>query len=62
MILAGVNQRHIARKLNVSDAAVSANVRGIKTSTRIRAEIATRLGKSPQQLWPPLKPHRGVSE
>lgn len=49
-------QRYIARKLGVSDAAVSYVVRGISRSKRIEEEIARILGCRREDLFEVLKP------
>jgi|GEM_PF-7032887 len=55
LVAAGIRQRTIATALGVSDTSVSEVLKGKRMSQRIRAEIATRLGKSVNQLWPTHK-------
>jgi len=51
LILKGVRQNDIAHKLRVSEAAVSRVISGIPCSNRIRAEIALRIGSTPEKIW-----------
>lgn len=52
MVLCGINQRIIAKKLGVSHAAVSQVISGKISSERIKREIARSLGKGVGDLWP----------
>ena len=52
MVLKGVKQADICRKLHVRPASVSQIVSGKKVSARIRAAIAKALGVTVSDLWP----------
>jgi len=60
LALIGVKHADIARKCTVSSAAISRVIYGQSMSSRIRCEIAIRLGKSPMQLWPNAKTKRAT--
>jgi len=51
MVLKGVKQVDICRKLNVAPATVSLIVSGKKVSARIRKAIARALGVKVEELW-----------
>ena len=57
LVTHGISMSTIARDLKKTPQAVSAIVRGDKTSALIRQEIACRLGMSVAKLWP-AKRHR----
>lgn len=52
MVLKGVQQVDICRKLHVTPATVSLIVSGKKTSARVRLAIAKALGMRVEELWP----------
>ncbi len=52
MMLRGVRQIDVARKLKCSSTAVRKVISGVPCSNRIKAEIAIRLGTTPAKLWP----------
>jgi DNA-binding XRE family transcriptional regulator len=52
MVLKGVKQVDICRKLHVTPQTVSLIVSGKKKSARIRAAIAKALGVKVEDLWP----------
>ncbi|VBB05036.1 Hypothetical protein LUCI_0242 [Lucifera butyrica] len=52
IILAGESQRRIARRLKVTDGAITQVIYGITTSGRIQREIARVIGKKAKEIWP----------
>ena len=58
MVLKGVKQVDICRKLHVRAATVSQIVSGKKKSARIRLAIAKALGMQVEELWPNGHNHR----
>jgi len=58
MVLKGVKQVDICRKLHVTPQTVSLIVSGKKKSARIRAAIAKALGVKVEDLWPNGNNHK----
>lgn len=52
LILKGVTQRDIARRLKVTDGAVSQVIYGDAISARIQDAIAEIIGQQVEQIWP----------
>ena len=52
IILTGDSQRKIARRLKVTDGAVTQVISGAATSRRIKEEIARVLGRTVKEVWP----------
>ena len=52
MMLKNVRPGDVAKKLGVSDAAVSQVISGTCVSARISAEIARAIGKPVSEIWP----------
>ena len=52
MMLKNIRPGEVARKLGVSDAAVSMVISGACVSARISAEIARAIGKPVSEIWP----------
>lgn len=48
----GTSQTEIANELGVSDSAVNLVITGRSTSRRIANAIATKIGKSIDEIWP----------
>jgi transcriptional regulator with XRE-family HTH domain len=58
MAFADVSVRDIARRLNITDAAVSQVISGITTSYRVQKTIADAIGVDYEKLWgSPKHPH-----
>lgn len=55
MVLRGVKQIDICRKLEVTPGAISMVVSGKRGSPRLRQAIASALGKRVEDLWPPME-------
>jgi predicted transcriptional regulator len=55
MVLRGIKQVDIAKKLRVSQPAVSQTLMGKIDSKRIKREIANALNESVHKLWPDAK-------
>ena len=51
MILKGIKQTDIARKLNLDRCTVSGAVNGLRKSRRVQQAIADALGKNYETLW-----------
>jgi len=51
LILMGIKQSDIARDLDVSTTAINRVIMGTSISSRIRAELARRLGTTPEAIW-----------
>jgi len=60
MIMRGVRQVDVARACGVSGTSVRKIIAGKPISNRIREDIAARLGRSVQQLWPKRKTRRAI--
>jgi predicted transcriptional regulator len=58
LVTEGISQKEIAEATKKSPEAVSQVIANKRTSSLIRTEIATRLGKSVSQLWPKRKRRR----
>ena len=52
LLLKNVKSGDIAKKIGVSDAAVSMVIGGTAVSARISAEIARVIGKPVSEIWP----------
>ena len=52
LLLKNVKSGDIAKKIGVSDAAVSMVIGGTAVSARISAEIARIIGKPVSEIWP----------
>ncbi|MCL4514709.1 MAG: MarR family transcriptional regulator [Firmicutes bacterium] len=52
LILKRVSQRQIARRLKVTDAAVSQVISGLEKNQRIRQSIAEALDMPASKIWP----------
>ena len=52
LLLKNVRSSDVARKIGVSDAAVSQVISGTAVSARISAEIARIIGKPVSEIWP----------
>ena len=52
LVRAGVSQAEIARALNRSTALVGQVIDGRTISDRVRRDLATRLGRSVEEIWP----------
>ena len=51
MIAAGITGRELARKLNITDQAVSAVVRGVNKTARVRKVIAEAISRPVDEIW-----------
>ena len=56
LLRAGIQSADIARRLGVSKTAVHNVIKGLGTSQRIKAEIASVIGKSISEIWPNDEP------
>lgn len=51
MILKGIKQRHVAKKLGVQQPAISGAISGDRPSRRIQHALAEELGTDYETLW-----------